>query len=313
MNPFIPFIKQYGVAILDGALATELERRGADLNDPLWSSKILLENPALIQEVHFDYLHAGADVITTTSYQTTFEGLAKRGIGRPEAEVIFEKSVALACQVRDSFWAKPANRAGRMRPLVAISIGPFGASLADGSEYRGDYGLTKSELMTFHQQRFDVLAKAGGDIFAFETIPSLLEAEALVAVLQTWPEKQAWLSFSCRNEAATNFGDPIEACIRLANDAPQIAAVGVNCTAPEYIGGLLKRCTHLAKKPLLAYPNSGEKWDARNHCWTGESRSKELPLRAGEWMKMGARILGGCCRTTPGDVAALAGLRRKLC
>jgi homocysteine S-methyltransferase len=259
-----------------------------------------------------DYLRAGAGVITTASYQATFEGLEEHGLTHAEAKAVFEKSVDLACQAKDAFWAKPANRTGRLRPLVAISIGPYGASLADGSEYNGDYGLTKAELVAFHQPRFDVLAKTGGDIFAFETIPVLLEAEALVEVLQKWPEHQAWLSFSCKNEAETSFGDPIETCIDLANDVPQIAAVGFNCTAPEYIGGLLRRSARIAKKPLLAYPNSGEKWDDRHRCWTSKGAHSALADCAGDWVKQGARILGGCCRTTPLDIAALAGFRRNM-
>ncbi|MFQ5446864.1 MAG: homocysteine S-methyltransferase [Saprospiraceae bacterium] len=308
MNPFTPFLKKAGVVILDGALATELERRGANLNDPLWSAKMLLEDPSLIQQVHLDYLLAGADVITTASYQATYEGLQRRGFGPREAEAVFEKSVALACQARDVFWAKPANRTGRCKPLVAMSIGPYGAYLADGSEYSGDYGLSKTELMAFHQPRLDLLAKTGGDLLAFETIPSLLEAEALVEVLQKMSGQRAWLSFSCRNEAETSFGDPVESCIRMADAAAQIVAVGFNCTAPEHIGELIKRSAPLTDKPLLAYPNSGEKWDARHHCWLPGTSQQKLAHNALEWVKEGASIVGGCCRTGPIDIAELARL-----
>ncbi len=161
-NPFERFLGDGGVVILDGALATELEQRGANLNDALWSARILLEDPDLIRQVHYDYLVAGADVITTASYQATFEGFARRGLDHEQAAELMRLSVRLALEARDAFWAEPANRAGRVRPLVAASVGPYGAYLADGSEYRGDYGLSVAELMDFHRPRMAVLAAMRG-------------------------------------------------------------------------------------------------------------------------------------------------------
>src|SRR5262245_45643450 len=173
MSVFQPYLSTAGIVILDGALATELERRGADLRDPLWSARVLLEQPALIRQVHLDYYRAGADVATTASYQATFQGLARRGLGHDDAADVLRSSVRLAQEARDLFWNDEANRRGRVRPLVAASVGCYGAFLADGAEFRGDYGLSVTELMDFHHQRLHVLALSGADLLACETVPCL--------------------------------------------------------------------------------------------------------------------------------------------
>ncbi len=142
--------------IVDGALATELERRGADLHDPLWSAKCLLERPDLIREVHLDYLKAGADIVTTATYQATFEGFGGRGIGYEGAARSMRDAVALAIAARDEFWSEPLRRDERLWPLVAASVGPYGAMLADGSEYRGRYSIDDRGLAEFHRPRLEV-------------------------------------------------------------------------------------------------------------------------------------------------------------
>ena len=306
---FEPFFEKCGLVILDGAMATELERRGAVLDDSLWSAKILLEAPELIRQVHLEYFLAGADVATTASYQATFEGYAKRGLGESQASGLMRLSVQLACEAREGFWSKESNRAGRLRPLVAASVGPYGAYLADGSEYRGDYGLTTEELMAFHRPRLAILANAGVDLLAFETIPCLEEAGALVKLLTEFPRQVAWLSFSCRDEKYLNHGETIEDAVALANESTQIVAVGVNCTRPEFVEGLLKRAAFFTQKPLLAYPNSGEGWDAAHRCWRpAPSETNWLDL-ARRWKTAGAKLIGGCCRTTPEDIRKLAEFR----
>lgn len=304
-----PFLKKSGIVILDGAMATELERRGAILDDSLWSAKILMEAPHLIRQVHLDYFLAGADIAITATYQATFEGFEKRGLSRPEAGGLMRLSVELACEARDEFWSKKTNRAGRLKPLVAASVGPYGAFLADGSEYRGDYGLTVGELMDFHRSRMGVLAGAGADLLAFETIPCMEEAEALVKLLAEFPGQTAWLSFSCRDEKCLNHGEPIEEAVALANTSSQIIAVGVNCTPPGFVEGLLERASNFTEKPLLAYPNSGEGWDAVHKCWLPATAGNNWHELAACWQAAGAKLLGGCCRTTPEDIRKLAGLR----
>jgi homocysteine S-methyltransferase len=301
---FLSHLEQQGIIWLDGALATELERRGADLADPLWSSKVLLEQPELIRQVHYDYFVAGADVATTASYQATFEGFAKRGISREQATDLLRLSVQLAREAREQFWAEQAESA--LRPLgVAASIGPYGAYLADGSEYRGDYGLSMRQLMDFHRPRMAVLAESGADLLACETIPTLLEAEALIQLLAEFPEQSAWLSFSCGNESQLWHGESFADAVALANQSPQVVAVGINCTAPRLIEPLLRSVGDIARKPLLVYPNSGEQWDAAQRCWlpgTGTTDWTE-PVRA--WIAAGARLIGGCCRTTPDDIRTM--------
>lgn len=283
-------------------MATELERRGADLRDDLWSARLLIDAPELIRQVHFDYFIAGADVAITASYQATFEGFAARGVSHAQAAELLRRSVRLAVDARDAFWAEPAYRAGRLRPLVAASIGPYGAFLADGSEYRGDYGLSVEQLMEFHRPRMAVLAESGADLLACETIPCLAEGEALIRLLAEFPHMPAWLSFSCRDEAHVCHGEDFALCAALADETPQVFAVGVNCTAPRLVEDLLKVARPLTSKLLLCYPNSGEVWNAENACWIGETGVTDFSEPARRWFVAGARLIGGCCRTTPHDI-----------
>ncbi len=305
-NPLTPFLAEHGVMVLDGALATELERRGADLHDALWSAKLLLEDPAMIRRLHYDYFVAGADVAITASYQASFDGFARRGLTAAAAADLMRLSVTLAGEARDAFWAAPAHRAGRLRPLVAASVGPYGAALADGSEYRGEYGLTLDELIAWHRPRLAVLAGAGADLLACETIPSLLEAEALVRVLGEYPHTAAWLSFSCRDETRISDGNPLAAGIALADGCDQIVAAGINCTAPPHIEPLLASVAGVTRKPLLVYPNRGETWDATAKCWVAGTGTGDLAAAAQKWAAAGAQMIGGCCRTTPADIRSIA-------
>jgi homocysteine S-methyltransferase len=291
--------------ILDGALATELERRGADLKDPLWSAKCLIDQPDLIRAVHLDYFNAGADVATTATYQTTFEGFARRGIDGARAARLMRGAVALAAAARDDFWAVEANRAGRLRPLVAASIGPYGAMLADGSEYRGHYALDDVALAEFHRPRLRVLADAGADVLACETIPSLREARVLASLLWEFPHASAWFSFSCKDGEHTSEGDPIGACAAELHRHPQIVAVGVNCTPPLYVTPLLRRMHDETDKPLAAYPNSGEFYEASSKQWRGDSGTLGFGEQARRWHAEGARLIGGCCRTGPDDIRSV--------
>jgi homocysteine S-methyltransferase len=308
-DPLQPLLTRKPVVILDGALATELEQRGADLKDPLWSAKILLEEPALIRQLHEDYFTAGADVAITASYQATFPGLAARGLDAEQSAALMRLSVQLATHARTDYCTHHADDPTAQRPLlVAASVGPYGAYLHDGSEYRGDYGLTVEELMVWHRPRLAVLATSGADLLACETIPSLAEAEALVRVLAEFPGTAAWLSFSCADGEYVCHGERFADCVAMAAASPQIVAVGVNCTPPRYIESLLQQAAIVTQKPLLTYPNSGEHWDAANQCWLPGSGVADFAAAAQRWHAAGARLIGGCCRTTPADVGALARL-----
>lgn len=310
MNPIAHILRDHKVMILDGALATELERRGCDLHDPLWSARTLIEAPQRIKEVHAAYFAAGADCAITASYQATFQGFARRGLSESASANLMRLAVRLAVEARDEFWANPANRAGRPKPLVAASVGPYGAYLADGSEYTGDYGLDERALRDFHRPRLAVLTDSGADLLACETVPCLVEAHALARLLEEFPERSAWISFSARDGAHTCHGEPIAACAALLDGYEQVAAVGINCTAPQYVADLTGAMRAATAKPILVYPNSGETYHAADHTWSGGDGGDAWLAGAHAWHRRGARIIGGCCRTTPAQIEALAGWAR---
>jgi homocysteine S-methyltransferase len=291
----IALVETRAPVLLDGGLATELERRGHDLDDPLWSARVLLEHPDAIVDVHRDYLDAGADVVTTATYQATFEGLARRGLDRDAAAALLASAVNLARRGREE--------ADRPHALVAASIGPYGAYLADGSEYRGDYGLSVDALVDFHGPRLDVLAPLC-DVIACETIPCLAEARALARLL---PGLDAWVSFSCRDAHSVSHGEPLAECIDAVSCA---TAVGVNCIAPALATSLLRAAARITDKPLVAYPNSGESYA---EGWSGHALGPaDFAALAPSWVAAGARLVGGCCRTTPAHIRALARWRDSL-
>jgi homocysteine S-methyltransferase len=294
-----------GTMILDGALATELEARGADLRDPLWSAKILIEQPELIRAVHRDYFAAGADVATTATYQASLAGFARRGIDAAAAAALMCSAVDLARAARDDFWSDAGNRRGRLRPLVAASIGPYGAALADGSEYRGNYQLSDSELRDFHLPRLAALAGSGADLLAIETLPCEREALVLAQLLQEFSPLPAWIAFSCRDAQHTSEGQRIRDCVTSLEPFAQVVAVGVNCTQPGFILPLLQEMSGCTDKPLLVYPNSGEHYDGATRRWQGSAGSKPFAAQAISWCAAGARLIGGCCRTTPADIREL--------
>ncbi|HMZ13970.1 MAG TPA: homocysteine S-methyltransferase [Mycobacterium sp.] len=282
-----------GVLISDGGLATELEARGHDLSDDLWSARLLAEAPDEIVAVHEAFFRAGAHIATTASYQASFEGFAAQGIDRVEAERLMRRSVELA---------RSARGAASAPAWVAASVGPYGAMLAQGEEYVGRYGLSVAELAAWHRPRLEVLAAADPDVLALETIPDSDEAEALVGLVgeQGIP---AWLSYTIAGDR-TRAGQPLEEAFAVAADVPQIVAVGVNCCAPADVLGAVVTARRVTGKPVIVYPNSGEVWDGANRVWVG-TPGMDTGLAA-EWVAAGARIVGGCCRVRPDDIAAMA-------
>ena len=312
MNPISTILQHYPIMILDGAMATELERRGCDLDDALWSARVLLENPDLIRQVHFDYYAAGADCAISASYQATFQGFAQRGMGAEAATNLMRRSVRLAAEARDAFWAEEAHRVGRPRPIVAASIGPYGAFLHDGSEYRGNYGRSEAELIDFHRSRMAVLVDAGADILAVETIPCLAEAVAITRLLREFPNITAWISFSAQDGAHISNGETFAECAALLSSHPQVAAIGINCTPPQFIPNLVSAARAVTDTPIVVYPNSGEVYCAENKRWSGESACAVYGAQARQWYEAGARIIGGCCRTGPDHIREIAGWARNL-
>lgn len=288
--------------LLDGALATELERKGADLNDPLWSARLLPEQPGLLRQTHLDYLEAGADIICTATYQATFEGFQKKGYSRKKAESLLRLAVQLACEARDEYLAgPPATR----RPLIAGSIGPYGAYLADGSEYSGHYNLNKKELMDFHRDRMEVLLDAGVDLLIFETFPSYIETEAVVELLEKMAPCPALFSFSCKDEKRISDGHLFKEAAGLASQCTQIKGVGINCVHPKLVSPLIESLNGSIRVPLMAYPNNGNIWDANHKCWIETGPPLQMEALWQQWIKQGVKIIGGCCNTSPDYIARL--------
>jgi homocysteine S-methyltransferase len=279
--------------IADGGLATELEARGHDLSDGLWSARLLVEAPREVTAVHTAFFRAGAMIATTASYQASFDGFADSGISRDDTVRLLRRSVELAKTARDEV--------GDASRRVAASVGPYGAALADGSEYRGRYGLGVAQLEDWHRPRLEVLADAGADVLALETIPDVDEAEALVNLVQSLGVP-AWLSYTI-DGTRTRAGQPLADAFAVAVGVPEIVAVGVNCCAPEDVLPAIGQARETGK-PVIVYPNSGERWDSARRAWVGPSRfSARLAV---QWAAAGARVIGGCCRVRPADIAELA-------
>jgi homocysteine S-methyltransferase len=298
-----------GLHVLDGAMATELERKGFDLSGPLWSAHVLESSPEAIAGVHREYLEAGADCLLTASYQVSAEGFRKIGYdarrATDAAANALRASVSIAEEVRREY------QAGSPRKIwIAASLGPYGAMLHDGSEYHGNYACSFDDLVGFHSRRVAVLVDTNADFLAFESIPSLEEAKAIVAALRPYAEVAAYFSFTCRDGRHVSHGETLQACAELLDQQPQVIAIGVNCTAPELIGNLIPQLAEVTRKPIVVYPNSGEQWDAVHRCWHGDGQIQEFGRLAKMWRDDGAKWIGGCCRTGPEHVRAVASLWR---
>lgn len=293
------------VHVLDGGLATELEKRGHDISGKLWSAQVLLEDPGAIEQLHYDYLKAGADIIITSSYQLTFQGMKEAGYSHEQAEDALWKSVEVAVKARDRHLAElNEDLPGDRKPLIAASIGPYGAYLADGSEYTGDYGLSKQQLVDFHKERFEFLIRTEADLLAFETIPSIPEVEVICDyLLGSFGVATGWLSMS-KPTALNCAAEHVH-----VSEQENIVAVGGNCFGPSQIATFQQEFEVAADVcAIVVYPNSGEGWDAEHRCWVGENDADHFAEHAREWIKAGANIIGGCCRTGPEHIAELRAL-----
>ena len=299
-----------GTVVLDGGLATELEARGCDISGSLWSARVLREQPQEIERLHYDYYAAGAGVAITASYQASYEGFAAIGIDADETTRLLQRSVELAREARARFLREKAP--GDRELLVAASVGPYGAISHDGAEYRGDYGLSVDALADFHARRFGVLASAGADLLACETIPVLDEARAYAKLLADRPGTRAWLSFTSPDGESTSHGEPLVDCARLADGVEGVIAVGVNCIRPEIVGTAIRSLKAGTGKPIVVYPNSGERWDAGDESWHGDPGKDSLAALAPGWIAAGAGFVGGCCRVGPRQIAALAETVRRV-
>lgn len=287
--------------LLDGGLATELEARGQDLSHPLWSARMLIEDPQVIVAAHLAYLRAGAGCIITASYQASHAGFIQLGYTHDQATSAISLSVELAQQAINTLLA---TRRTTQAPKIAASIGPYGAYLSDGSEYRGDYDVELEQLIEFHRPRLDILSSSDADFLACETVPCLLEAQALNTLLKQ-QNKPAWVSFSCADGEHLHDGHPIAEAVRIFDDNENIFAVGVNCTPPQHIPSLISSIKANTEKAIVVYPNSGEVFDATTKTWHGTSSPEDCASAAKNWYQSGASLIGGCCRMGPQHIKAM--------
>jgi len=265
---------------LDGGLSTALENNGNKLTTSLWTGELILVNPSEITKAHLDFINAGADIIITSSYQISYLGCSKRGWSESKTDQALRGSTQLA---------KDAVLKSGKSVKVASSIGPYGAALADGSEYKGNYGVTKSALKDFHARRLELLVSTSPDLLALETMPDTFEVEVLLELLSDCSIPY-WVSYSCKAGNQTNAGQSFTEAVSLAKDA---MAVGINCTAPELITDLLLSAEGV--KPFVVYPNSGRSWNAKTKEWEGSSEAGFDELLIKSWISAGAQIIGGCC------------------
>jgi homocysteine S-methyltransferase len=323
-DPLAPLLAAGRVVVIDGGLATELEAEGHHLGDELWSARLLADEPEAIVAAHLAYFRAGARIAITASYQATFEGFAARGLDHEAAAALLRRSVTLAAEARDRYRTEvaradstPAARAsaapaaGSPPPadpgplLVAASVGPYGAWLADGSEYRGRYGLDRRALRDFHRERLEVLWSAGPDLLACETIPDIAEVRALADLVDE-VAAPGWLALSCADGGHLRDGTPVEEAAAIADATPAFVALGINCSAPEHVEELVARIAGVTAKPIVVYPNSGEGWEAGTGRWLPASGPDVDVATARRWVAAGARLVGGCCRVGPGPISKLA-------
>lgn len=289
--------------ILDGGLSNVLEEQGCDLNHKLWTASLLEKNPEAIIQAHFDYIKSGAQCITTSSYQASIPGLIDIGYNRDTAEALIIKSIQLAqIAIKRAIDSGIVNGA----PLIAASVGPYGAYLADGSEYRGNYGVSDETLRAFHLEKIKILDRSDADFLACETIPSFQEAKVLSDIINH-VDKPVWISFSCKDEQHLNDGSKIKNCVSLFKNHPKVFAIGANCTDPKYISGIIKNIkANVGDKKIIVYPNSGEAYNAKSKTWLGISKPKFFEEMTKEWSDLGADIIGGCCRIGPQHISSIS-------
>ncbi|MFZ0324446.1 MAG: homocysteine S-methyltransferase [Actinomycetes bacterium] len=295
-----------GPVILDGGLATQLEAQGHDLSSSLWSARLLRDDPQAIVTAHREFYAAGAQVATTASYQATYEGFARAGLTSADTTELLRLSVTLAQHAREQHEQHEQNETatrGTSGPLyVAGSVGPYGAMLAGGEEYTGDYHLTVKQLRAFHRPRIEVLLEAGVDVLAIETIPQLAEVEALLQEIDQLGAP-AWLAVSMTDDRLRS-GEGVTEVWSMAHDVDALVAVGVNCSLPADAGAAIPPAAAESQKPVVIYPNSGEGWDAEARAWVGSPGFD--PDDVVRWFDDGARLIGGCCRVRPKDIGQIA-------
>ena len=298
---FTEFLTNHTV-VLDGAMSTPLERLGADTNNDLWTAKALIDNEELVYEVHKMYFEAGADLIITDTYQANVQAFEKVGYSEKEARNLIKKAVKIAQKARDDY----ENKTGKHN-YIAGTIGPYGAYLANGSEYRGDYELSAEEYQQFHLPRIEELVTTGVDILAIETQPKLDEVLAILELLkEKYPQQKVYVSYTLSYDDTISDGTPLPRAIHALEDYSQVIAVGINCVKLELVEPALKNMKEITDKHLIVYPNSSAVYDPKSKTWSQPKTSATFGELIPNWYEAGARIIGGCCTTGPKEIKAVA-------
>lgn len=302
-------LEKTGIMVIDGSMSTALEHLGCELSDDLWTAKVLSGQPECIEQVHYDYFCAGADCGITASYQATIPGFVKKGFSEREAEDLLARAVELFHSARKRWWEATGEASGRACPMCLGAVGPYGAYLADGSEYRGHYGVDDDTLRAFHRRRMEILWEAGSDLLLIETQPSLHEA-LIEAELAEEMGADYWISFSCMDGKRIWEGDLLRDCAaRLSVGHPHLKMLGINCTAPQYVNSLIDELKHGTELPIAVYPNSGETYDPVTKTWHGDQSGMRFSAMARRWMEQGADAVGGCCTTVGEHIRDVAAAR----
>ncbi|WP_448904751.1 homocysteine S-methyltransferase [Gemella sp.] len=300
MNNFKKWLKEQKYVVIDGALSTALEKKGMDLNHKLWTAKVLVEHPEKIKEVHKEYYEAGANIAITSTYQASILGFKDLGYSEEKAEEFIRKSVELAKESRE-------EAVSDKDMWIAGSVGPYGAYLADGSEYRGDYAVDNQFLEEFHEKRIDILIKEGVDLLAIETIPNLEEIKVLLNILSNYPETVAWVTCSLKDSEHISDGSRLEDVQVLLEGNNQVVGYGINCVKPEFVAESIGLLSKNRSKKIIAYPNGGAIYDPSTKEWSNSDSSEHIfSTDCLDWYEKGCSMIGGCCCTTKDDIEILS-------
>lgn len=297
-----------GIHVLDGSLATELKKREVEINSKLWTAEALADNIEKIYDVHLDYLWSGAQMILTDTYQANLPAFEKEGYTKKQAETLIAVAVQAAKKARADYEEDTGNYA-----LVAGSIGPYGAYLADGSEYRGDYLLSEAQYLDFHLPRLTTVLLQEPDCLALETQPKLSEPLAILKWLkQNVPFMPVYVSFTLKDEKTLSDGTPLAVAVQAVSEYDQVFAVGINCISPKLVEKALREIKQNTAKKIIVYPNSGATYDAKTKTWQDLDKKIDFEQEAAKWHQAGADLIGGCCTTGTKDIKAVANYFAKL-
>ena len=292
-----PFVRD-PFTVIDGGLSTALELLGADISGSLWTAQTVIDDPVLLERAHRSFVEAGADIIATASYQCGTKQFESIGLSAKEARDALASTTTIARRAVEG-----------TSVAVAASVGPFGASLANGSEYNGRYGVEWQQVEDYHREKLAILVDSGADLIAIETIPLADEALLIAEILEELGAPPAWFSFGFADETQTYGLDAVEKVVLSIAGYADLVAIGLNCTHPRYVDSLLASMSELVSGiPLIVYPNHGREWDAVARCWIGDSMSISAVETVTRWVDLGARFIGGCCGIGPEDIAHLGNL-----